>query len=194
MAIATRPVNGVEVPASGTYGLDVSHSHVGFVVRHLMVAKVRGRFAAFTGTVDIADDPAASSVHVDIDVASIDTRDEQRDGHLRSADFFDADNHPQMSFRSTKVAHASGDRWLVDGDLTIRGVTKPVQLTVEFEGAAVDPWGNAKIGFSATGELDREAFGLTWNQSLETGGVLVGKTVKLEIEAELVRQASEQAA
>jgi polyisoprenoid-binding protein YceI len=184
----TRIVDGTEVPTPGAYGLDASHSHVGFSVRHLMVSKTKGRFADVSGTIHIADDPLASSVEVEIPVASIDTRDETRDGHLRSADFFDADNHPTLRYRSTKVTAAGGDRWTVDGELTVRGVTQPVQLEVTFEGGAKDPWGNSKIGFTARGELDREAFGLTWNQALETGGVLVGKTVRLEIDAEAVRQ------
>ena len=191
MTIATstpRTIDGQEIPAAGAYSLDVSHSSVGFSVRHLMVGKTRGRFAAFTGTVVVAEDPLASSVEVEIDAASIDTRDEQRDGHLRSPDFFDVENHPTLSYRSTRVTPAGQGRWNVDGELTIRGVTRNVPLEVTYEGSVTDPWGNPRAGFSAKAELDREAFGLTWNQVLETGGVLVGKKVTIEIEAEGVRQ------
>ena len=191
MTIATstpRTIDGQEIPAAGAYSLDVSHSSVGFSVRHLMVGKTRGRFAAFTGTVVVAEDPLASSVEVEIDAASIDTRDEQRDGHLRSPDFFDVENHPTLSYRSTRVTPAGQGQWNVDGELTIRGVTRNVPLEVTYEGSVTDPWGNPRAGFSAKAELDREAFGLTWNQVLETGGVLVGKKVTIEIEAEGVRQ------
>jgi polyisoprenoid-binding protein YceI len=184
----TRIVEGTEVPVTGDYELDPSHSHVGFSVRHMMVSRTKGRFADVTGTIHIAEDPLESSVEVAIPVASIDTRDESRDGHLRSADFFDAESHPLLGYRSTKVTPAGDDRWTVDGELTVRGVTRPVQLDVTFEGGAKDPWGGDRIGFTARGEIDREAFGLTWNQALETGGVLVGKQVRLEIEAEAVRR------
>jgi polyisoprenoid-binding protein YceI len=187
-AIPTRSVDGVDLPLPGTFTLDPSHTHVGFSVRHMMVSKVRGRFAAVTGTIVIGDDPVASSVEVDVELASIDTRDEARDQHLRSADFFDAEAHPTMTYRSTSVSAVGKGRFTVRGDLTVKGVTRPVELDVSYEGTARDPWGNERIGVSATGELDREAFGLTWNQGLETGGVLVGKAVKLEIEAEAIRQ------
>ncbi|MFL6203999.1 MAG: YceI family protein [Acidimicrobiales bacterium] len=184
----TRIVDGTEVPAAGEYELDASHSHVGLSVRHMMVSKTKGRFADVTGTVHIADDPLASSVEVEISAASIDTRDETRDGHLRSPDFLDVESHPTITYRSTKVTPVRDDRWTVDGELTVRGVTRPVTLEVTFEGGAKDPWGGDRIGFTARGELDREDFGLTWNQALETGGVLVGKQVKVEIEAEAVRR------
>jgi polyisoprenoid-binding protein YceI len=186
--IPTRTVDGVEVPLAGTYQLDLAHSSVAFSVRHLMVSKTKGRFADFTGTVVIGEDPLDSSVEVEIQAASIDTRDDTRDGHLRSGDFFDVDTHPTLSYRSTKVTPGAKGTWAVEGDLTVRGVTQPVPLTVSFEGGAVDPWGNPRIGFEAHTELDREAFGLTWNQALETGGVLVGKVVKIDIEAEGVQQ------
>lgn len=184
-----RIVDGREIPVPGTYALDPSHSSVGFAVRHLMVSKTRGRFADFAGTVTIADDPLASSVEVEIKTASIDTRDEQRDGHLRSGDFFDVESFPVMTYRSTKVMPDGRNRWLVDGELTIRGVTRKVPLEVNFEGSAVDPWGGVRAGFAAKAEIDREEFGLTWNQTLETGGVLVGKKVSIELEAEAVLQA-----
>jgi polyisoprenoid-binding protein YceI len=188
-APATHTVDGLDVPTAGTFTIDPSHSQVGFAVRHVMVSKVRGRFTAFTGTITVGDDPVDSSVEADIEVASIDTHDTGRDDHLRSADFFDAAAHPTATFRSTRVTAAKKGRFTVLGDLTIRGVTNPVELDVEYEGVAQDPWGNQRIGVSATTEIDREAFGLTWNQALETGGVLVGKTVKVEIEAEINRRA-----
>lgn len=186
---ATRTVDGEELPAPGTFVLDPSHTHVGFSARHMMVAKVRGQFGTVSGTIEIADDPLQSGVQADIDVASVDTRDEARDGHLRSPDFLHVDEHPTMTYRSTAVTKAGKGRFTVAGDLTVRGVTKPVELEVTYEGAGRDPWGNERIGVSATGEIDREAFGLTWNQALETGGVLVGKSVRIEIEAEAIRQA-----
>ena len=188
ITIPTRTVDGVEVPAPGTYVLDPTHSGVHFSVRHLMVSKTKGRFADFAATVTIGDDPLDSSVEVEIRAASVDTREDSRDGHLRSPDFLDVDQYPVITYRSTKVIPDGKGRWNVDGELTVRGVTVAVPLSVAFEGGAVDPWGNARIGFEAHTELDREAFGLTWNQALETGGVLVGKVVKIDIEAEAIQQ------
>lgn len=187
--LAVRTVDGEELPAPGTFVLDPSHTHVGFSARHMMVAKVRGQFGTVSGTITIADDPLASSVQADIDVASVDTRDEARDGHLRSPDFFHVDEHPTMTFRSTAVTKAGKGRFTVVGDLTVKGVTKPVELDVSYEGAGRDPWGNERIGVSASGQIDREDYGLTWNQTLETGGVLVGKAIRIDIEAEAIRQA-----
>jgi polyisoprenoid-binding protein YceI len=183
----TRTVDGHEVPEAGTYALDASHSHVGFSVRHAMVSKTRGRFADVSATITVGADPADSSVEADIQMASIDTRDEKRDGHLQSPDFFDAEQFPTMSYRSTRVT-PQGNRWLVEGELTIKGITKQVPLEVEFEGGAKDPWGGTRIGFTAHAEINREDYGLTWNQALETGGVLVGKQVKIDLEVEAVRQ------
>lgn len=185
----TRTVDGTEVPVAGTFTLDASHSEVGFSVRHVMVSKTKGRFADVTGAVVIAEDPLASSVNVTIDAASIDTRDAGRDEHLRSADFLDVASFPTLTYASRSVVPAGPGRWTVEGDLTVKGVTRPVPLEVTFEGGARDPWGGERIGFAAKAELDREDFGLTWNQVLETGGVLVGKTVKIEIEAEAVLDA-----
>jgi len=177
------------LPATGTYALDASHSHVGFKVRHLVVAKVRGRFADFDGTITIAEDALASSVSVDVRTASVDTREETRDGHLRSADFFDVERFPVMSFRSTGVREVGEGRFAVDGELTIRDTTRPVPLDVRFEGTAADPWGGERIAFTAETRINREEFGLSYNQALETGGVLVGKDIDIEIEVEAVRQA-----
>lgn len=183
----TRTVDGALVPAVGTYAIDASHSHADFVVRHLMVAKARGGFSKLSGTVTVAEEVTDSAVEVEIDAASVDTRDAGRDEHLRSPDFFDVEEFPTLAYRSTGIRR-DGDGWVLDGELTIKGVARPVALDVEFLGTAVDPWGGSRLAFSATGEIDREAWGLNWNQALETGGVLVGKAMKLEIEAELVRQ------
>ena len=185
---AIRIVDGEEVPVAGTYNLDTSHSEVGFAVRHLMVSKVRGRFPDFAGTIEIGQNPLDSSVSVTIQTASIDTRDEQRDGHLRSGDFFDAETWPTMTYQSRSVRRTGKGRYLVDGDLSIKGITLPVPLELTFEGGATDPWGGVRTGFSARAEIDREAFGLSWNQALETGGVVVGKKVSIEIEAEALKQ------
>jgi polyisoprenoid-binding protein YceI len=188
-APATRTVDGVELPMPGTFTLDPSHTHVGFSVRHMMVSRVRGRFTSFTGTVTVADEHTLSAVEVEIDLASIDTRDDGRDTHLRSGDFFDVEVNPTMTYRSTSVSSLGKGRYAVQGDLSVKGVTRPVELDVTYEGVARDPWGNERLGFSATAEIDRDDFGLGWNQALETGGVLVGKAVRIEIEAEAVRQA-----
>jgi polyisoprenoid-binding protein YceI len=185
---AIRLVGNEELPAAGTYALDASHSQVGFAVRHLMVSKTRGRFSDFAGTIEIGENPLESSVSVTIQAASIDTRDEQRDGHLRSGDFFDVEAWPTLSYQSRSVRQVGKGSYVVDGDLTVKGVTKPVPLELSFEGGATDPWGGVRLGFSAKAELDREAFGLTWNQALETGGVVVGKKVTIEIVAEADNQ------
>jgi polyisoprenoid-binding protein YceI len=184
----TRVVAGDTLPVAGTWTIDPSHSTVGFSVRHLGLAKVRGTFQDFTGDIVIAEDPTASSVAVEVQVASIDTRDAGRDEHLRNNDFFDVPVHPTMTFTSTSVS-GSGADWKVTGDLTIRGVTRQVVLDATFEGTAGDPWGGSRAAFSATTEVNREDFGVSWNAPVETGGVLVGKKVKLEIEAEAVLQA-----
>jgi polyisoprenoid-binding protein YceI len=151
-----------------------------------MVAKTRGRFGSLRGAVVIGEDHLASSVEVEIDTASVDTGDETRDAHLRSADFFDVEQHPTITYRSTSVRPAESGHWAVEGDLTVSGVTHPVVLDVVFEGGATDPAGNVRIGFTASAEIDREAFGLRWNRALEGGGLLVGKQVAIEIEAEAV--------
>lgn len=190
MTETTRTVNGAAVPLPGTYNLDASHSSVGFTVRHLMVSKVRGQFDKFSAVVEIAEDPTESKVNVEVELSSINTNDEGRDGHLKSADFFNTDENPTMTFASTKV-EPKGSEWLVTGDLTLNQVTKPITLKVEFEGATIDPWGFLRIGFSATGELNREEFGVSWNQALETGGFMVGKDIKIAIDAEAVTQAPE---
>jgi polyisoprenoid-binding protein YceI len=184
----TRTVAGAELPIPGTYAIDASHSAVEFRVRHLGLAKVRGRFGAFDGVVEIADRPEDSTVTVEVDLASIDTGEPNRDEHLRADDFLDVPNHPTMSFRSTRVT-GSGDIWTVEGDLTLRGVTNPVTLDVTFGGAGIDPWGGQRIAFSASGEIDREQWGISWNQALETGGFVIGRKVTLELEVEALKGA-----
>ena len=185
----TRNVNGVTLPTTGTFVLDKSHTQVGFVARHLMVSKVRGRFTDYEGTIVVADDPAASSVEVIIQAASINTNDEGRDNHVRTNDFLSVDQFPTLTFRSTKVDLGSNGDWKVNGDMTVRGVTRPIVLDVEFEGVIQDPWGNQRLGFTASGEIARNDFGVSFNAALETGGFVVSPKVKLEIEAEAVRQA-----
>ena len=168
--------------------LDTTHSNVEFSVRHLMIATVKGRFADVQGTVVIDEsDPTASEIDVTIPAASIDTRVAQRDEHLRSADFFDVEKFPVLTFKSRRVA-VKDDALEVTGDLTIRGVTRPVVLDVTSHGRQLDPWGGQRAGFEAKGKIRRSDFGLTWNQALEAGGVAVGDEVKITIDVELVKQ------
>ena len=179
------------LPAPGTYEVDPIHTSVEFVSRYAVLSRVRGRFGVFSGTLHIDEDPARSWADVEIDASSIDTNMEMRDNHLRSGDFLDLENHPTMRYRSNGL-EPTGDRtFRLHGDLTIRGTTRPVDLDVEYEGAGAGMRGESRIGFTATGEIDREAFGITWNQALETGGVLVGKTVKIELHVQAVRKDEE---
>jgi polyisoprenoid-binding protein YceI len=173
------------VPAAGVWKIDSAHSNVGFVARHLMVTKVRGMFADVEGEATIGETPEESTVEVRISADSIDSGSPDRDTHLRSADFLDVEKYPFLTFRSTKV-EATGDTTLkLHGDLTIRDVTRPVVLDVQYEGLTPDPWGGIRAGFSAATEIDREDWGLSWNVALETGGVLVGKQVKIELDVQL---------
>jgi polyisoprenoid-binding protein YceI len=185
----TRQYNGLTIPTPGKFEIDPAHTRVGFVARHMMVSKARGSFTSATGSIVVTEDPLESHVDVSIDAASIDTGVADRDGHLRSPDFLNVEQWPTLTFKSKRVVGLSGGEFKLVGDLTIRDVTREVELDVEFEGLAKSPWGQEVIGFSATTEIDREEFGITWNQALETGGVLVGKKVKIEIGAEAVRQA-----
>jgi polyisoprenoid-binding protein YceI len=187
--IATRKWHDVQFPAAGTWAIDVTHTAVEFEAKHLMIAKVKGRFAEFEGALNVAEDPTQSSVSVAIKAASLDTRTEQRDEHLRSGDFLEVDKYPEITFASTGVEHDGGDDWLIHGDLTLHGVTKPVKLKTEFEGQTIDPWGGQRVAFSAETKIDREDWGLTWNQALEAGGWLVGKEIKLKVDVEAVLQA-----
>jgi polyisoprenoid-binding protein YceI len=166
---------------AGTWTLDPSHSEVQFSVRHMMISKVRGTFGVKSATLTAPENPLEATVEATVDVASIDTKDEGRDNHLRSADFFDVETYPTMEFRSTGVRIENGD-FLVDGDLTIKGITKPVTFDFDFGGFGTDPWGNYKAGATAKTVINREDFGLTWNAALETGGVLVGKDVTIELD------------
>ena len=185
----TREWSGLTIPAAGTYLLDAAHKRVGFVARHMMVSKVRGEFADATATITVAEDPMQSSVTATIQATSINTAQADRDAHMRSPEFLDVENFPTLEFRSTGVKSWDGNEFVLTGELTIKGVTRPVELEVEFEGVGRSPFGQDIFGFSATTEIDREEFGLTWNVALETGGVLVGKKIKIEIEGEAVRQA-----
>jgi len=182
--MSTRTWEGLTIPAPGVYNIDVAHTRVGFVVKHMMVSKVRGHFGEFSGSVTIAENPLESAAELTIKAATINTGQADRDRHLGSDDFLSAEKFPEITFKSTRVVGHSGDEFTVAGDLTIRDVTKEVELTVEYGGAGTNPWGAPVWGFSITTEFDREEFGLTWNQALETGGVLVGKKVKIEIEGE----------
>lgn len=170
----------------GTWNIDASHSVVGFTARHLMIAKVRGRFTAVSGAITVAEDRLASSVNATIDTSSISTGDDQRDGHLKSADFLDVENHPSITFASTGVRQDGGD-FVLTGDLTIKGVTKAVELELEFDGVSGDPWGGTRAAFTAKTEINRKDWGLEWNVALEAGGVLVGEKVKLELDIEAVK-------
>ena len=186
--VSTRTVDGVEYPAVGTYAIDVSHTRVGFAVRHMAVSKVRGEFKDFSGTLELAENPADSKISVTIQAGSVDTHDENRDNHLRTNDFFDAENHPTWTFTSTAIRPRSGGEWDVDGDLTIRGVTKQVTLDATLEGVVNDPYGLHRVGFSATTSIVRDDFGVSFNAALETGGVVVGKKVDIDLELEATLQ------
>lgn len=176
----------VQIPGyvAGTWDLDPVHSTIGFVVRHLMVSKVRGKFSTFQAQIVTAPSPLDSSATAAIDLSSVDTGNEQRDSDLRSTNFFDVATHPTMTFASTGI-RPDGDTFIVDGDLTIRGVTKPVSLTVEVNGFGPDPFGGTRAGFSATGEINRTDFGVSFNAPVP-GGVMISENVRLEIEAEAV--------
>jgi len=185
---ALRVVDGVSLPVAGTYVIDPTHTRVGFVARHLMVTKVRGAFLEYAGTITIGDDVASSTAEATIQTASVNTGTADRDAHLRSGDFFDAETYPTMTFANAKVLSQDGDEFVVEGDLTIKDVTRPVTLKVELDGVANDPFGNTKLAVTAKTEIDREDFGLTWNVALESGGVLVSKKITIEIEAQAVLQ------
>ena len=174
---------------SGDYTLDASHSRLGFSARHAMVTTVRGQFGEWSGTAHIdTANPAASSVNLTIKTASIETGSADRDGHLASPDFFDAEANPEITFVSTDVSR-DGDEWTITGDLTIKGVAKPVTIEFEFTGSAQDPFGNTRVGFEGASSLNRKDWGLTWNAALETGGVLVSEKIKLEFDISAIKSA-----
>ena len=186
--MTTTQTNTATRPVAGTYELDPSHSVVSFSARHLMVSKVRGRLAVTGGTLTIADDAEQSSVEATIAAASVDSGDAKRDEHLRSPDFFDVDQYPTITFRSTRVEDGGDGEFTLHGDLTVRDVTKAVVLEGEYLGASQSPWGSSVIGFTAETEVNRKDWGLEWNVALEAGGVLVGDKIKLTIDAEAVKQ------
>lgn len=175
---------------AGTWTVDPAHSEIGFVVRHLMVSKVKGRFTDVTGTITVADDVLASTVEATASAASIDTKESNRDTHLRSAEFFDVEQFPTLTFRSTGI-RVAGDDFLLEGDLTIRRTTRPVTFDLEFNGASANPFsgGTPTAGFTASAELSRKDFGLEWNVALEAGGVMVGDKVKIQLEIEATKTA-----
>jgi polyisoprenoid-binding protein YceI len=184
---ATQAVEDV----TGDYTIDASHSRLGFSARHAMVTTVRGQFQEFSGTAHVdAENPAASKVEVTIDATSIDTGNADRNGHLTSADFFEVESHPQITFVSTEVERADAATWLITGDLSIKGVTKPVTIEFEQTGSARDPFGNLRVGFEGSTAINRKDWGLTWNAALETGGVLVSDRIKLEFDISAIQTPS----
>ena len=180
---------------SETWDFDLSHSSINFHVRHLMVSKVHGRFASWSGTLELDEqDLTKSRLEVTIDASSIDTKDGKRDDHLRSADFFDVAKYPSLTFVSKEIKRAGDERYLVAGDLTIHGITKPVTLEVEGGSVVKDPWGGTRTGFSASTTISRKEFGLNWNVALEAGGFLVGDKIEISLEIEAVKKAASAAA
>jgi polyisoprenoid-binding protein YceI len=182
---ATTTATTIPGYVAGTWAIDPVHSEVGFSVRHMMVSKVRGKFKTFSGQLVTGEDPAGSAVTAEIDMASIDTGNEQRDGHIRSADFFEVENFPTMTYRSTGV-RVEGGEYILDGDLTLKGVTKSVPLSLELNGFGQDPYGGTRAGFTATGEINRRDFGVNFNAALETGGAVVADKVTLHLEIEAI--------
>jgi len=183
VAQEVREIDGISIPPAGKYELDASHTEVGFAARH-MLTKVRGRFTEFEGTIEVGDSPEESQVDVEIKTGSVQTNFEQRDAHLRSADFFDVDEHPVMTFRSTAIRHTGGAEFELDGDLTIRDVTNPVTLRGRFLGWGKDPYDNTIFSAEASAKVEREDWDLTWNMPVETGGFLVSKEIDLMIDLE----------
>ena len=192
-AVGVRTVDGIEVPQSGTYVFDDAHTSIEFVGKHMMISKVRGRFEDFTGQIVIDEDPVRSGAEVEIKAGSLSTRNDQRDGHLKSPDFLDVEAYPTISFKSDRLEHVGGKKWKAFGTLTVRDITKDLVLDVEFGGATRSPFDTTVAFFSGAVELDREEFGMTWNQALEAGGWLVGKKVRIEIETEAILQEDETA-
>lgn len=183
---ATRTLDGIDLPTPGVWEIDPGHAEVAFIGRHLMLAKVRGRFTGVSGAIAIADDPTDSRIDVTIDMASVSSGDQARDDSLRSANLFDVENQPVATFRSTAITR-SGTSGTVTGDLTIRGVTRPVTLQVDYLGHARDPWGIDRVAFSAHAAINREDWGISWNLALDGGGLAVSREIRLEIEVEAIR-------
>ncbi|MEW2404252.1 YceI family protein [Streptomyces sp. NPDC046862] len=187
----TAPVNPALTALTGEYTLDPAHSTIGFVARHAMVTNVKGGFLDFSGALHLdGTDPARSTASIDVKMDSIDTGSADRDGHLKSADFFKTEEFPTMTFRSTTAEALGGDDYRITGDLTILGTTRPLTIDLEFNGAAKDPFGNERVGFEGKAEILRSEWGLTWNAALETGGVLVSDRIKLVFDISAIRNAS----
>jgi len=184
---ATRQVSGAELPAAGRWQIDPGHTELAFIGRHFMLTKVRGRFTGISGIIEVAEDLSQSTAEVTIDMTSTDSGNHARDEHLRSADFFDTAHHPTATFAG-HAAHWDGSRGLLEGELTIRGITRPVTLEAEYLGYAADPWGGHRAVFTASGTVNREDWGLTWNLPLNGGGLLVSTEIRIEIELEAVLQ------
>jgi len=183
----TRQADGTELPAPGRWQIDPGHTELAFIGRHFMLTKVRGRFTGVSGAIEVAEDPGESTAEVTIDMASVESGSQARDEHLRSADFFDTAHHPTATFTG-RAAGWQGSRGRLEGELTIRGVTRPVTLAAEYLGHAADPWGGHRAVFTASGTLNREDWGLTWNMPLNGGGLLVSREIRIEIELEAVLQ------
>ncbi|GAA3994340.1 YceI family protein [Streptomyces sp. NBC_01352] len=189
-AAAPAAVNPDLAALTGDYTIDAAHSALGFVARHAMVTNVKGKFLDFSGSLHLdGSDPSASTASIDVKMDSIDTGSADRDGHLKSADFFKTDEFPTMTFRSTSAEALGGDDYRITGDLSILGVTKPITIDLEFNGAAKDPFGNERVGFEGKAELIRSEWGLTWNAALETGGVLVSDKIKLNFDISAIKNA-----
>ncbi|WP_405449843.1 YceI family protein [Streptomyces erythrochromogenes] len=189
-AVATLEVDPALAALTGDYVIDAAHSSIGFTVRHAMVTNVRGSFADHEGTLHLdGSNPARSTASIDVKIASVDTGIADRDGHLRSGDFFDAETFPLMAFRSTEAAFLGGDTYRITGDLTIKDVTRPLSIDLEFNGSATDPYGNQRVGFEGSADILRSDWGLTWNAALETGGVVVSDKVKLTFDISAIKQA-----
>jgi polyisoprenoid-binding protein YceI len=189
VASLTREWEGLILPTPGVFKLDPMHTQIGFLARHMMVSKVRGRFGEYDGEIVVADDILQSTVEITIKVDSIDTREDARDNHLRSPDFFETGTHPEITFKSSKIEHVKDEEFKITGALTIKGISREFVLDTSYEGVVVDPYGGQRVGFAVKAELDRFDFGLTWNGALEAGGLVVGRKVILEFEIEAVRQA-----
>ncbi|MCX4829548.1 YceI family protein [Streptomyces sp. NBC_00006] len=189
-AAADAPANPDLAAVTGDYTVDPAHTTLGFVARHAMVTNVKGSFSDFTGSLHLdGSDPAKSTASFDVQMASISTGNEDRDGHLKSADFFKIDEFPTMTFRSTSAESLGGDDYRITGDLTILGTTKPLTIDLEFNGVAKDPFGNERVGFEGKTEILRSDWGLTWNAALETGGVLISDKIKLNFDISAIKEA-----
>ena len=188
--VSTAIVTNPAATTATTWAIDPAHTTVEFSVKHMMVSSTKGRFGGVSGTLVIDEqNPERSSAEVKIDASTVDTREERRDAHLRSADFFNVEVHPEITFKSTRVVPESGDRYKVYGDLTILGVSQPVVLDTEYHGQNKTPWGSEVVGFTATTKISRKEWGLTYNAALETGGFLVGDEIKIHLEGEAIKQA-----